>query len=223
MEEKRRKPFKVCNSERTKTQGIVAESLNELKERGRSKLGIAAGNCRVFLDSDGTEIDDEEYFSFLEDQTKLMIVCDGDDWTAGLQNFSCSQGSREYSISSVGASLETNESMEFDRTDAGEMTDDIPADLLIRIKNDPAFFISLSDERLQVVINIETDSLATVSGKSVIEAEHIREACQQELDRRIQLREATQLLKLYQRAQQNQESKNESQSAGNKRFRATTE
>lgn len=113
--------------------------------------------------------------------------------------------------------------MEFDRTDAGEKTDDIPADLLIRIKNDPAFFISFSDERLQVVINIETDSLATVLGKSVIEAEHIREACQQELDRRIQLREATQLLKLYQRAQQNQESKNESQSAGNKRFRATTE
>lgn len=96
--------------------------------------------------------------------------------------------------------------MEFDRTDAGEMTDGIPADLLIRIKNDPAFFISFSDERLQVVINIETDSLATVLGKSVIEAEHIREACQQELDQRIQLREATQLLKLYQRAQQNQES-----------------
>ncbi|PFX19277.1 DNA fragmentation factor subunit alpha [Stylophora pistillata] len=222
MEEKRRKPFKICNSERTKTQGIVAESLKELKERGSSKLGIVAGSCRVFLDSDGTEIDDEEYFSFLEDQTKLMIVFDGEDWTAGLQNFGYSQGSTELSISSAGASLETNESMEFDRTDAGE-TDGIPPDLLIRMKNDPAFFISFSDERLQDVINIKTDSLATVMGRSVIEAEHIMDTCQQELDRRAQLREATQLLKLLQRAQENQASENESQSAGNKRLRTSTE
>ena len=86
MEEKRRKPYKVCNSGREKTIGIVAESLQELKERGSSKLGVVAASCRVFLDSDGTEIDDEEYFSFLEDQTKLMIVCDGEEWTAGPQS-----------------------------------------------------------------------------------------------------------------------------------------
>ena len=40
----------------------------------------------MFLDSDGTEIDEEEYFSFLEDQTKLMIVSDGDEWTPDPQS-----------------------------------------------------------------------------------------------------------------------------------------
>lgn len=86
MEGKRRRPYKVCNSDRSKTTGIVAESLQELKEKASAKLGAEAASCRVFLDSDGTEIDEEEYFSFLEDQTKLMIVPDGEEWTAGPQS-----------------------------------------------------------------------------------------------------------------------------------------
>lgn len=86
MEGKRRRPYKVCNTERTKTTGIVAESLQELKERASSKFGTTAASCRVFLDSDGTEIDEEEYFTFLEDQTKLMIVSEGEEWTAGPQS-----------------------------------------------------------------------------------------------------------------------------------------
>ena len=84
MEVKRRKPFKICNSARTKAIGIVAESLREVKEIASLKFGSVAANCRVCLNSDGTEIDNEEYFSFLEDQTKLMIVCGGEEWTDDL-------------------------------------------------------------------------------------------------------------------------------------------
>lgn len=123
---------------------------------------------------------------------------------------------------SFGASLETNESMEFDRTDAGETAQNMSSDLLIRIKNDPAFFISFSDESLHDVINYEAEQLATALGRSLTEAQHSQEACQQELDRRMQLREATQLLKLFERARQNQSSENELQS-GNKRPRTAAE
>ena len=86
MAEIRRRPYRVCNSERKKTTGIVAQSLEELKERAGSKLGVTPESCRVFLERDGTEVDDEEYFSFLEDQTKLMIVSDGEEWMAGSQS-----------------------------------------------------------------------------------------------------------------------------------------
>jgi len=220
MEGKRRRPYKVCNSERTKTTGIVAESLQELKDRASSKFGATAANCRVFLDSDGTEIDEEEYFSFLEDQTKLMIVSEGEEWTTGQESFSSSQG--RTGSGSLGASLEMNESMEFDRIDAGETTENISSDLLIRIKNDPAFFISFSDESLQDVINFETEQFSTALGRSLAEAQHSQEACQQELDRRMQLREATQLLKLFERARQNQANENDVQS-GNKRPRTVDE
>ena len=86
MAENRRRPYKVCNSERSRTTGTVVQSLEELKEKASSKLGLAPGNCRVFLERDGTEVDDEEYFGFLEDQTKLMIVSDGEEWTLGSQS-----------------------------------------------------------------------------------------------------------------------------------------
>lgn len=123
---------------------------------------------------------------------------------------------------SLGVSLEMNESLEFDRIDAGETTETISSDLLIRIKNDPAFFISFSDESLHDVINFETEQLSTALGRSLAEAQHSQEACQQELDRRMQLREATQLLKLFERARQNQDYGNDVQS-GNKRPRTVHE
>ena len=111
--------------------------------------------------------------------------------------------------------------MEFDRTDAGE-TESISPALLIRIKNDPTFFVSFSDENLQDVINFETEQFATALGKSLAEAKHSQEACQQELDRRTQFKDATQLLKLLDRAQQNQGAENETP-VGSKRQRTTPE
>lgn len=135
---------------------------------------------------------------------------------------SSSQGRSGSGTCSLGASLEMNESMEFDRIDAGETTENISPDLLIRIKNDPSFFISFSDESLHDVINFETEQLSTALGRSLAVAQHSQEACQQELDRRMQLREATQLLKLFERARQNQANENDVQS-GNKRPRTVHE
>ena len=66
-----RRPFKVCNSHAQRTVGIVAASLQELKYKAKAKFALSA--CLVFLE-DGTEIDNEEYFWFLECQTKLIVV-----------------------------------------------------------------------------------------------------------------------------------------------------
>lgn len=66
-----RRPFKVCNSHAQRTVGIVAASLQELKDKAKTKFALST--CLVFLE-DGTEIDDEEYFWFLEWQTRLIIV-----------------------------------------------------------------------------------------------------------------------------------------------------
>ena len=86
MEEIRRRPFKVCNSGRTRTIGMVVQSLEELKDRAGNKFGLTPTTCRVFLEKDGTEIDGEEYFRFLDDQTKLMVVSDGEEWMAESQS-----------------------------------------------------------------------------------------------------------------------------------------
>lgn len=209
-----RRPYKACNSERTKTTGIVVASLEELKEKASFKLAIEPENCRVFIEQDGTEVDDNEYFGFLDDQTKFMIVADGEEWTLGSQNATLhSQGS--YGI--FNASLERNESVEIDGTDAGKTVDSISPDLLLRIKNDPAFFISFSDESLQDVINFDGGEFAIALGESAAEAEHKQEACQHELDRRTEFREATQLLKLLEKAHKSEIT------VGNKRQRTAPE
>ena len=71
MGETVRRPFKVCNSQTQRVIGIVAASLQELKWKAMGKFALST--CCVFLE-DGTEIDDEEYFGFLENQTKLIVV-----------------------------------------------------------------------------------------------------------------------------------------------------
>ena len=65
---------------------MVVQSLEELKDRAGNKFGLTPTTCRVFLEKDGTEIDGEEYFRFLDDQTKLMVVSDGEEWMAGSQS-----------------------------------------------------------------------------------------------------------------------------------------
>jgi len=75
------RPFKVCNSNAQRMVGIVAASLQELKYKAKAKFVLST--CCVFLE-DGTEIDDEEYFGFLEYQSKLIVV-DRVDRMAGSQ------------------------------------------------------------------------------------------------------------------------------------------
>ena len=79
-EETKKLGYKVCNVHRTKRKGLTAGTLEELIEKGCDKLGISPLNCRVYLDSDGTEVDEEDYFQTLESQTLFMIACEEEIW-----------------------------------------------------------------------------------------------------------------------------------------------
>ncbi|EDO33409.1 predicted protein [Nematostella vectensis] len=178
--DRRRRPFKVCNSQRSCTIGIVAESFVEMKARGSEKLNIAR-DCRVFLEEDGTEVDDEEYFSFLPDQTKLMLVEPGSSWT--------SKNEGKDLLSLLGTHV--------DFTDAPEPD---MARIAQRMQKDPLFFVSLPEDDLRLAIGFEPAELAAVLDRPEREASYYQETCRQELDRRTELREATELLKLYDKA-----------------------
>ena len=133
--------------------------------------------------------------------------------------FKTCTGYNQLGFRSLAGSLEANESLELDGTDAGDITNVISPELLIRVKQDPAFFVSFSDEHLQQVVDVETEALAAGLGRSKPEAKHCQDACQQELDRRTQLREATQLLKLYDMAWRHKDCEKE---VTNKRQRTET-
>lgn len=67
MEVKWCKLLKICNLVWLRVLGIVVESLREFKEIVSLKFGLVVVKCWVCFDSDGIEIENEEYFSFFED------------------------------------------------------------------------------------------------------------------------------------------------------------
>lgn len=64
---------------RANCKGVVAASLDEVKAKVAEKFG-KTDIPNIHLDSDGTEIDDEDYFQTLEPNTELVAVFTGEQW-----------------------------------------------------------------------------------------------------------------------------------------------
>ncbi|XP_037076338.1 uncharacterized protein LOC119097399 [Pollicipes pollicipes] len=79
--EGRKRPYKVWDSRRYTKKGIVASSLEELLNRGREKLRYDVESMvSAVLESDGTTVDDAEYFATLPDNTVFLLLRDSDRW-----------------------------------------------------------------------------------------------------------------------------------------------
>ena len=74
-----KRPFKICNSERKNKKGIVCSDLEDLKRMSCEHLSLTNG-CRAFLESDGTEIADDEYFQCLSVQTLFVVTSVEGQW-----------------------------------------------------------------------------------------------------------------------------------------------
>ena len=78
------RPFKVLIPEQKEQFGVVARSLRMLRDSIQRRCGLKS--CfQIFL-TDGTTVDNEEYFSFLEPQTLLIVkhaIPSGDTKTSG--------------------------------------------------------------------------------------------------------------------------------------------
>lgn len=71
--------LQVKDVSRANCKGVVAASLDEVKAKSAEKFGkVDVPN--IHLDSDGTEIDDEDYFQTLEPNTELVAVFEGEQW-----------------------------------------------------------------------------------------------------------------------------------------------
>lgn len=64
---------------RNNCKGVVATTLEEVKAKAAEKFAkVDVPN--IHLDSDGTEVDDEDYFQTLEPNTELVAVFTGEQW-----------------------------------------------------------------------------------------------------------------------------------------------
>lgn len=69
----------VKDAARVNCKGVVASSLDEVKAKAAEKFG-KTDEPNIHLDSDGTEVDDEDYFQTLEPNTELVAVFNGEQW-----------------------------------------------------------------------------------------------------------------------------------------------
>ncbi|PSN57344.1 DNA fragmentation factor subunit beta [Blattella germanica] len=70
------KGYKVSDAKLTRIIGVACKNLNELKAKGKMKLGIEA-EVRVQL-KDGTFVDDDQYFQTLPPQTVFLLLKPGE-------------------------------------------------------------------------------------------------------------------------------------------------
>ncbi|XP_044733072.1 uncharacterized protein LOC123295708 isoform X2 [Chrysoperla carnea] len=76
-----KRPFKIWDSWRNVRKGLVVNSFEELLLRGKEKLGVPVGEpVRLVLDSDGTQVEDGEYFRTLPNNTVLLLLRPGERW-----------------------------------------------------------------------------------------------------------------------------------------------
>ena len=78
----RRRPFKVLDRLRTTKKGLMAGTLEELIRSGKQKLSyLPEQEVVVVLEEDGTEVDEDDYFQTLEDNTELIFLHSGERWS----------------------------------------------------------------------------------------------------------------------------------------------
>lgn len=149
------KPYKICDVNREKKKGIVSSSLEDLLTRVPEKLGLPVDNLTVVLESDGTEVDDEEYFSTLDPDTSLMILHGSEKWSQNMPRCQVS----------------------LDQTDdVGEKGQ--VANLVGRLQHNLCHISLLGGQDLEMLSDMDPDSLADIvtDRDNRIFLEHIKEA-----------------------------------------------
>lgn len=62
---------------------MIASSLEELKSIGASKLGYSyddPNQLKIVLESDGTEIEDNQYFKLADQETIFLLLRQNEKW-----------------------------------------------------------------------------------------------------------------------------------------------
>ena len=101
--------------------------------------------------------------------------------------------------------LERSESLVTGAEDCTDGGPKLKANTKQRITSDPVFYVNLTDEELEDVIAVDPEAASNELNKTIQEILLYQESCERELSRRSQLRDANELLKLYQRAKKKEE------------------
>ncbi|XP_066930479.1 DNA fragmentation factor subunit alpha-like [Clytia hemisphaerica] len=188
-----RRPYKISkNGQRFK--GIVAANLAELKEKSIQSLQFEepAESVEIFLAEDDTLVDDQDYFATIPENTKLLVKLNSID-TSDLDH---TDGPSHHEVS---------ESQEFSSRPC-----EIPRDLANKItqlgpSGSVLGILSMSNSELETLIGLPLNIFVEELNFDLDIARVFLDSAGKELTRRSDLNDATNLLKLYDRAKANQD------------------
>lgn len=151
MDADNKKPFKIKDITRHIKKAVVASSLEEIRTKVAEKFEKVDVLPTIHLDSDGTEIDDEEYFRTLEPNTELIAVFPGEHWIDPTHYVTISSH-REYA----------------DTTDSVAETNRIKK-LVGQLQSNLCNVSVMSDPDLDSLSNMDPNSLVDITGKDFME------------------------------------------------------
>uniref|UniRef100_A0A8D1VHJ9 DNA fragmentation factor subunit alpha n=1 Tax=Sus scrofa TaxID=9823 RepID=A0A8D1VHJ9_PIG len=163
--------------------GVAASSLEELRNKACDILAIdkSLAPVTLVLAEDGTIVDDEDYFLCLPANTKFVALAGNEKWA--------------YNNSDGGTAWIAQESSDRDETDSGPGSK--WKNVARQLKEDLSSIILLSEEDLQMLIDVPCSELAVELCQSCVAVQGLQNMLQQVLDQREEARQSKQLLELY--------------------------
>ncbi|XP_017681314.1 PREDICTED: DNA fragmentation factor subunit alpha [Lepidothrix coronata] len=168
--------------------GVAASCLRELRDKACGVLAIdkAREPITLVLAEDGTIVDDEDYFLCLPPNTKFVALAKDEKWS--------------------GKSLDSGTSWLSGAADEVDSAVEKWKQLARQLKGDLSNIILMSEEDLQVLIDVPRSDLAEELAQSETKTQVLQDTLQQVLDRREEERQSKQLLELYLEALKTEDS-----------------
>ncbi|XP_031469199.1 DNA fragmentation factor subunit alpha [Phasianus colchicus] len=184
----RMKPCVVRRGDGREQHGLAASCLRELRDKAGRALAIGEDGrpITLVLAEDGTIVDDEDYFLCLPSNTKFVALAKGERWSGR---------------SADGGSTWLAEPA--DEVDSGA---ERWRQLARQLRGDLSNIILMSEEDLQVLIDVPRSDLAEELAQSQAKTQVLQDTLQQVLDRREEERQSKQLLELYVEALKNEDN-----------------
>ncbi|XP_030554140.1 DNA fragmentation factor subunit alpha [Drosophila novamexicana] len=158
-----KKPFKVKDVTRNIKKAVCAASLEEIRSKVAEKFDKCEQQPTIHLDSDGTEIDDEEYFRTLDENTELVAVFPGEHWIDPTHYVTIT------TPNATGNGSITGNPDNGDTTDANNSETARIRQLVGQLQNNLCNVSVMNDADLDSLSNMDPNSLVDITGKEFME------------------------------------------------------
>ncbi|XP_072040177.1 uncharacterized protein [Amphiura filiformis] len=187
------KPYKVCDISRSNRKGIVASSLDDLRDKVATKFNIPDDEFDIVLEDDCTVVGDEEYFETVSENTLLMVL----------------KGNERTHLENDDTDLafeETGEHSSQSVQDASQL-----ARIAGKLSKNLSALVTLPDNEAQIIAEADRNQLHVLLRQPMDIVRDIQHTCVQRLSDRQTVKDAVDLLRLYHRAKSQDGNDNDAQ------------